>query len=136
MAGNILITIKALKYPFSFQKNKRNCEINIKKNVAKYCPVNENICIRFSLTAREWEKLFHEKPVKIFPLKNSPIEIHDANDIILLIFVSQKIVGIIKLGDTNSNINNGSPKRVINLNGDNSGLNSNAEIIHENPNRK
>ena len=136
MAGNILIKIKALKYDLSFQKNKRNCEINIKKNVAKYCPVNENICIRFSLNAIEWEKLFHEKPVKIFPLKNSPIEIQDANDIILLIFVSQKIVGIIKLGDTNNNINSGSPRSVINLNGDNSGLNSNAEIIHENPNRK
>ena len=63
---------------------------------------------------------------------NSPIEIQDAKDIILLIFVSQKITGIIKLGDTNININNGSPKRVINLNEDSSGLNSNAEMIHEN----
>ena len=67
---------------------------------------------------------------------NSPIEIQDAKDTILLIFVSQKITGIIKLGDTNININNGSPKRVINLNEDSSGLNSNAEMIHEKPNRK
>ena len=72
----------------------------------------------------------------MFPLKNSPIEIQDAKDIILLIFVSQKITGIIKLGDTNININNGSPKRVINLNEDSSGLNSKAEMIHEKPNRK
>ena len=67
---------------------------------------------------------------------NSPIEIQDAKDTILLNFVSQKIIGIIKLGDTNININNGSPKRVINLNEDSSGLNSKAEMIHENPNRK
>ena len=67
---------------------------------------------------------------------NSPIEIQEAKDIILLIFVSQKITGIMRLGDTNININNGSPKRVTNLNEDSSGLNSNAEMIHENPNRK
>ena len=62
----------------------------------------------------------------MFPLKNSPIEIQAAREIVLINFVSQKIVGIIKLGDAKISIKKGKPKRVIYLKEDNSGLYSKA----------
>ena len=108
----------------------------IEIKLTAYVQIKDNICIVSIDQDHVYEIKFQGNPVNIFPLKNSPIEIQDANEIILLIFVSQKITGIIKLGDASIKINNGSPKRVINLKGDKSGLNSNAEIIHENPNRK
>ena len=126
MIGNMLNKIKALKESIFFQKNKTNCAHNINKKVAKYWPVIENICIKLSCAARAWEKLFHEKPVKIFPLKNSPIEIQAAREIVLINFVSQKIVGIIKLGDAKISNKKGKTKRIIYLNEDNSGLYSKA----------
>ena len=43
---------------------------------------------------------------------NSPIEIHKAKDRTLLIFLSQKIIRIIKDGRIISNIKNGKPKSV------------------------
>ena len=113
-----------------------NCAHNISKKVAKYWPVIENICIKLSFIANAWEKLFQEKPVKIFPLKNSPIEIQAAREIALINFVSQKIVGKIKLGDAKISIKKGRPKRVIYLKEDNSDLYSKALIIHEKPKRK
>ena len=58
----------------------------------------------------------------MLPLKNSPTEIQAAIEIALINFVSQNIVGIIKLGDAKISIKKGKPKRVINLKEDNSGL--------------
>ena len=95
-------------------------------NVAKYWPVTEKICIKLSFIASEWEKLFHEKPVNMFPLKNSPIDIQAAKESILENFVSQKNVGIIKLGNVKNSINKGKPKSVIYLKEYSSGLNSKA----------
>ena len=70
----------------------------------------------------------HEKIIppnlKIFPLKNSPIEIQAARNR-LINFVSQKIVGIIKLGDAKISIKKGRQKSNM-LNEDNSGLYSKA----------
>ena len=70
-----------------------------------------------------------EATLKYYVQGPGGVELHPRNPDFPIIKVDPK-------DDFHININNGSPKRVINLNEDSSGLNSNAEMIHENPKRK